>query len=438
MIHWISALHKKINKTGEAKPGETMLENKVKGVSVALNWAYGMRCTDVINSFYFTEVYNLLDPSDDSQASETIVYFVASIVIVYFHKANIQRHYLHHSTEVTAIAISKGNMVASAERGPCPEIHLWRIDERKPLRKIRNLHQNDIYLLHFMKDSRYLISCGKRMETTIAVSDLLEASLHNITTVDCFVRNISSISEFSDSIGSLRQSTFDGDDYFIMYSREDVFINDCRNFDYKMTKFGLVSPDMKHAEISSVLCLIVGMKDYQSRSSKGTQSSYEDPEGAFQSFRLITGHSNGPVILWTYDGSSLKHDRLVQEYNYSIIEILLLKDSIALASDDAIIYIWNIELTNCLYELNLSHLNFKLYSLKIKNIRRARDRLLLNTFNGDMIFLDTSMRSVFEKDTFLYKISGKRLKNIVSFSGKLKTLEIIEQRAVIEMFLTEI
>ena len=104
-----------------------------------LNWVYGMRCTDVVKSFCY-------HAGDGGTGQEKILYFTACVVIVYYYKLNKQRHYIQHEKEVCSLAVSKGSLAASGERGSSPTIHVWDINTLQTVCILKSYHKHDIYL----------------------------------------------------------------------------------------------------------------------------------------------------------------------------------------------------------------------------------------------------------------------------------------------------
>lgn len=235
MMNWITNIHSKVNHPSQIICRTNGKPLRTNGVRVSLNWVYGIRCTDVVRSFLHyiqkTEVN-----------TELIIYFVASIVVVFYLNSNEQKHYLQHSAEVTAVAISPNGLVASAERKVTPEIHLWRIGQWKALRLLTNLHRSPIYLMEFIKGDRFLLSCGKRAYTTVVISDLDKEHVHYSTSVDVFVRNIITI---TNTLGEGRKPTKETmlfssqnkqslQEHFLLFGRDRVYQNQCVEFDYRM------------------------------------------------------------------------------------------------------------------------------------------------------------------------------------------------------------
>jgi WD40 repeat protein len=142
---------------------------------------------------------------------------------------------------------------------------------------------------------------------------------------------------------------------------------------------------------------------------------------------LITGHKDGKVLLWEFDGEEFKAPRTIVDYKHEIIEIIYLESGLGITTDDSLIHIWDLGLKNSLKDIDLSNMPFKLYSLRLKNIVSAKDKIFFNTYDGDMIMLNLKYKRECSKNTFIYKFDAKRLKNIVKLKDNLTSLTLIER-----------
>jgi hypothetical protein len=125
------------------------------------------------------------------------------------------------------------------------------------------------------------------------------------------------------------------------------------------------------------------------------------------------------VLLWEHTNGQFAYKKTLKVYKYPVVHIVFVENGIAITTDDAIIHIWDLGLTTSLRSLDLSHLPFKLHSLKIKNIVYTKRHLLLNTYSGDFIRVGVEMRKELKKKTFVYEVDGKRYRNIVKLNGRL-------------------
>ncbi len=97
---------------------------------------------------------------------------------------------MEHQTEISSLVVSKGTLVASGERGDNPKIHLWDVHTLKTIHVFQGEHKSDIYLLEFIKDDKYLVSCSLRTNTPLIVHDVETRGIVFSYFVDDFVRQI--------------------------------------------------------------------------------------------------------------------------------------------------------------------------------------------------------------------------------------------------------
>lgn len=146
----------------------------------------------------------------------------------------------------------------------------------------------------------------------------------------------------------------------------------------------------------------------------------------------MAGHQDGKIIAWKVNDDDLIYDRIVKEYKYPVVQLEFVSQGIGVATDDAIINIWDICMETCIRSFDLSQLPFKLQSLKVKNMIWARDKLLVSTFSGDFIQLNLEPRKELKKGSFVYSIFGKKFKNIVKLN-KIVTSSLLLRRKNVDL-----
>lgn len=152
-----------------------------------------------------------------------LLYFTASIVVIFYFKINVQKHFTHHRNEISALSVSSNGLVASGERGKNPCIILWNIFKREPIAYLRNDHKDDVYLLSFINEDKFLVSCSLRLKPSVVVYNVETQQTILTTFVDDFVRNLTVITYLVAEFNSLE----DFDDlrpYFFMFSRDSIFM----------------------------------------------------------------------------------------------------------------------------------------------------------------------------------------------------------------------
>lgn len=122
--------------------------------------------------------------------SEKIIYICGKIVVILYERLNEQQHYIEHANQIGCLAVSKNTMVASGEKGDNPKIHVWDIHTLKTIHIFSGEHKSDIYLLEFIKNDTYLVSCSLRSNTPIVVHDIENRTVVFSYWVDEFVRQI--------------------------------------------------------------------------------------------------------------------------------------------------------------------------------------------------------------------------------------------------------
>ena len=114
-----------------------------------------------------------------------------------------------------------------------PEIHIWDINERRKLYHFVGIHFTEIYLLRFIKKGRFLLSCGKRENCTVVISDLTKDDSHITTTIDMFARNVICLtSRVGELITSGKQHR-NHESTFFLFGRDRIVKNNCLHFDYR-------------------------------------------------------------------------------------------------------------------------------------------------------------------------------------------------------------
>lgn len=153
-------------------------------------------------------------------------------MVLYFN-ANEQRHYTQHIGEVTAVTVSPEGLVASAEHKDTTEIHVWELATRKRIHHLVGLHQSEVYLMRFIKGGRFLLSCGKRENSSLIVTDLSLTDSHVSTKINFFARNILRLISTVGEFRSLAKQRTTHDSTFFLFGRDRIMKNNCLHFDYR-------------------------------------------------------------------------------------------------------------------------------------------------------------------------------------------------------------
>jgi hypothetical protein len=111
-------------------------------------------------------------------------------VVILYEKLNEQDHYIEHENAVSSLAVSHSSLVASGEKGSDPKIHLWDVHTLKTIHIFENDHKSDVYLLEFVRDDNFLISCSLRTNTPVVMYDVNSRTIVFSYVVDELVRQI--------------------------------------------------------------------------------------------------------------------------------------------------------------------------------------------------------------------------------------------------------
>lgn len=115
---------------------------------ISLSWVFGIRCDDTRHNIKCV-------PGKD-----IIIYFISSVVVVYYAKLLKQRHYLEHDKEVISLAVGSDDIACSGELGEYPKIHIWKISTLETLEVLSGVHQGAIPLLALSYSDQHIISCS--------------------------------------------------------------------------------------------------------------------------------------------------------------------------------------------------------------------------------------------------------------------------------------
>jgi WD40 repeat protein len=79
-----------------------------------------------------------------------MVYFAASVGIIYDKSNNTQSYYVGHDDDITCLAIDEtGKYVATGQRGRVPRVHLWSALTGRLVKRLQPFHRGPIAVLNF-------------------------------------------------------------------------------------------------------------------------------------------------------------------------------------------------------------------------------------------------------------------------------------------------
>ena len=278
--------------------------------------------------------------------NDIILYFISSVVVILYCKLLKQKHYLEHTTEIASISIGK-DIACTGESGITPKIHVWRISTLETLQILSGIHQTSITLLGFTNNENHLISCSSytvviyewRTKTILVttnhiypISDLY--LLPRVTSSSCFVLGC--------------------DEEITVYS-------------IQKDKLNVSSVNLEVSMCKSPICCLAGQGIYNIQ-KEGT-------------FLLLTGHSNGSVLLW----ENIEFQKIIVVYESSICALCVMVNWYAIATRLGIIYIWDSKLEACQKVIELSMFPFKLMSFEVNSMKYENKKLYISTRSGDII-----------------------------------------------------
>lgn len=417
------------------------LENSIyKGqLNAEIEWVYGIRCHDVINNFcYHTD-------NNRKGTSEKIIFFASKIIIIYYYRLNEQKHYIEHDKEICSLAVSKGSIVASGEKGSNPSIHIWDINTRKNIHTISDLHKGDIYLLNFSNSDQYLISCTKRMDTPIYIFLMKDYSMILSVSVNDFGINVCNIYkilvESKPVIDDNYNKKTKGNDlknrmlskmgheksasdisYVNEYDITDIcdfiILSSTKMYYFENNGIVFTKTEVDISKFKDVSPITAGLAYYipvdidQEKYIKKNE------------FYMLTGHSNGDVLVWKSMNIPRKWVKFTK---FSVISIVLLKEGIAIMVSDMKIHIYDHELKSEINTIELNEFPFKWYSNKLKSMISADRKLFILSYGGDLIKYKLKGRTNAMNSYSKQQPKGTRFKDIIALPSKLNAMSLIEK-----------
>ena len=100
------------------------------------------------------------------------LFFAGSVVVAMEQSKRIQRFYLHHTSTVSALAVSNiASVVASGDIGEAPCIRVWNAVTMETLVVLQGFHRRGIGHIRFSPQGKHLVSVGLDRLHTFAVYD---------------------------------------------------------------------------------------------------------------------------------------------------------------------------------------------------------------------------------------------------------------------------
>ena len=354
-------------------------QHKPKGPSrpkVSLGWVFGIRSEDTKHNIQY--------------AKEVLLYFVSSIVVVYYPKLLKQKHYLEHTAEVVSLAVGASDIVASGELSPNPKIHVWKLSSLENLEMLSGVHQGAVPLLAFSNQDQYIISCS--FYTLVIYEWKTQTVL--ITTHHTF--------PIVDLVGLPRLESGTSCS-FVVASEQDITLYTMQEAELNVSTLSLEASFTK----SPIFCVM------------GRPVSNEDQE---KTYVVLTGHEDGSVLVWAY----LEFQRVLVTYEGSIKAIEKFYEFFAVGTSLGIIYLWDSNLEKCLKAIELSRLPFKMLSFNICSMSFSNKRLQVSSVQGDLVQLRVAKEG--------FKVIAKRVPGIVSIPPRQKVITFLDSSLPFVLF----
>eukprot|EP00051_Salpingoeca_urceolata_P007134 m.94665 g.94665 ORF g.94665 m.94665 type:complete len:1961 (-) comp15130_c0_seq1:316-6198(-) len=123
-----------------------------------LEWVYGYRGHQCRSNVFYT-------------GSGKIVYFVASVAIIYDPATNTQRYFFSHNDDIISLAMHPDGVYAvSGQQGETPKILVWNTETLEVAAILQGVHKDGVASVSFGgRKSQFVVSIGLEETHTIAV-----------------------------------------------------------------------------------------------------------------------------------------------------------------------------------------------------------------------------------------------------------------------------
>ena len=369
------------------------LTNKMESIEVST--VYGI---DVENP---NESILLQSDGTQSGKSEKLIYFINNIIVIYYHRLNLQDFYLNHRRKVTALAFSDKEIVASAEGLTNSQINIWDVKTRETLIILKNDHKSKVLLLSFVQNGKYLISVSKTKKSHIFVHDVHQKKL-----------------------------------VFSFFEKEEIrTILPLKKSDSNLVQFYLIGPMIikfiEEEKSSSKLTyknkylMISKIKDM-----KAINCAYVLQEDS-SNHLLITGHEDGRLIMW--ENYTFKTSK--KKYKNSIIKIIHNKIGFFLLLDNCQLVIWDKHFNEEVKKIDFSKKKpFSSDFSKYINVLGKSNEIFLLTDQGNIFRYKLQFKS--QKNDFTQKIENKlkhqadRFGGVIKIEGKKSQIKLINMNSM--------
>lgn len=250
---------------------QTLPESPPLRAKVKLQWVYGIRTEDTKHNIRCV------------RSQEIVIYYVSSVVVVFYTRLSKQYHYLEHNNEVVSLAVGKTSLACSGELAPFPKIHIWQVSTRENLGILSGVHQGAIPALEFSANDQYIISCSIY---TLVIYEW--RTQHVLITTN-------HLSPLSDLIILPRIETHI---YSFLVATEEEF-----------SVYSIADSELSISTVNTETQVAKGpISCIMGQVMRGEAAASEN------SHRILTGHEDGSVLVWAH----LSFQRVLVRYEGSI------------------------------------------------------------------------------------------------------------------------
>jgi hypothetical protein len=331
MVQWLGAV---------LAPLSAQLDKKQSSRGkVSLEWVHGIRTEDTRHNIKCVN------------GQEILLYYIASIVVVYYPMLLKQRHYIEHENEVVSLAVGIEDIACSGELADHPKIHVWKISTLENLEVLTGVHQGAIPLLSFCHYDQHIISCS--IYTLVIYEwktrSILISTHHNQPIVD---------------LALLPRTDITASTNFIVACEEEFTLYTINEDELNVATCALEASLTK----SPITCTI---------GQRIVSENLKDEK----SYLILTGHEDGNVLVWAH----LEFQRVLATYEGTIAAIEKAQDNFAIGTSHGYIYLWDSELEKAFKVIELSMLPFKLMSFEVSSLYYENKKLFVSTTAGDLL-----------------------------------------------------
>ncbi|XP_067659411.1 echinoderm microtubule-associated protein-like CG42247 [Haliotis asinina] len=289
-----------------------------------LHWVYGYRGNDR---------HKNLDVLDTSE----LVYYVASVVVIYDWHNHSQRFYTGHTEDITCLTVHPHqNRVATGQlhgRGPDNGAHIriWDIDNLSTISLIGlGVFQNGITSISFTNsmlqqvDNDLMMVIDDSFRHTMTIWDVQTERMLTKTTVLAAKTN-------TETVTGGCFYPFE-DDILITYGRQHLYFWRL-DWEHDRTPYTRILRDK-----------LSGYSESEDKTKDDIPTHFTAI--AFSSIgEVITGDSNGSIMIWTRDNDNIfslsRSDSEVNVHQYPITYLAMLPDGMMLSGGGSEIFLWD-------------------------------------------------------------------------------------------------